>query len=73
MSKQNRVTLRFNEETGRYHIENASHNPIYSIGYSDWVYEDQTMMKIIDQALSCSEEFPDAEIIWQMLVDGDLE
>ena len=65
----NRFTITYNEQTGRYHIENASDNPLYN---QDIVTATElARLDVIDKSITDWADCEDAETIWQKMVDGD--
>ena len=69
MSTNNkRFTLRYDRATGRYHIENASDNPLYN---QDIVTATElARLDVIDKSITDWTDCEDAETIWQKMVDG---
>jgi len=69
MSTNNkRFTLRYDRATGRYHIENASDNPLYN---QDIVTATElARLDVIDKSVTDWADCEDAETIWQKMVDG---
>ena len=64
----NRFTITYNEQTGRYHIENASDNPLYN---QDIVTATElARLDVIDKSVTDWADCEDAETIWQKMVDG---
>ena len=67
-TNNNRFTITYNEQTGRYHIENASDNPLYN---QDIVTATElARLDVIDKSITDWADCEDAETIWQKMVDG---
>ena len=63
-----RFTLRYDRATGRYHIENASDNPLYN---QDIVTATElARLDVIDKSVTEWTDCEDADRIWQKMVDG---
>ena len=63
-----RFTLRYDRATGRYHIENASDNPLYN---QDIVTATElARLDVIDKSVTDWADCEDADMIWQKMVDG---
>lgn len=71
MSRRSRVTLRYNEESGRYHVENASGNPLYNQDIQ--LATELARLDVIDKSVEEWLDCDDAEKIWQKMVDSASE
>ena len=69
MSTNNkRFPLRYDRVTNRYHIENASDNPLYN---QDIVTATElARLDVIDKSITDWADCEDAETIWKKMVDG---
>jgi len=63
----NRFTITYNEQTGRYHIENASDNPLYNQDIA--TATELARLDVIDKSITEWIDCVDAEAIWQKMVD----
>ena len=62
-TNNNRFTITYNEQTGRYHIENASDNPLYNRDIQ--LATEMASLDAVDRTVNEWIDCVDAEAIWQ--------
>lgn len=66
-NNNNRFNITYNEKTGRYHISNASDNPLYNQDLQ--LATEMASLDSVDRTVNDWADCADAEAIWKKMVD----